>query len=85
MIHWQTVKGKIMYENLVYDVVVSLWILGLWVFFGCAAMYLAGTKNRSEYIWLVLGLLFGPIAILTIGLAEKKEDKNKEEMKGGTP
>ena len=37
--------------------------------FGCCTSYLAGEKDRSMGWWFLMGLLLGPLALLTIGFA----------------
>lgn len=39
-----------------------------WALFGAAAASLAKGKNRSVFLWVVLGLLIGPFALLIIAL-----------------
>jgi hypothetical protein len=39
------------------------------VVFGAFSAYVAGTKNRDEAAWFVLGMVFGIVALLAIGLA----------------
>ena len=40
----------------------------LWSVFGFAAASLAKGKNRHVVLWLILGLLIGPFAILAVAL-----------------
>ncbi len=39
-----------------------------WVIFGVAAASLAKGKNRSVPLWVFIGLLIGPFALLLIAL-----------------
>lgn len=39
-----------------------------WVLFGVAAASLAKGKNRNVVLWVILGLLVGPFALLAIAL-----------------
>lgn len=39
-----------------------------WALFGVAAASLAKGKNRNVVLWVVLGLLIGPFALLAIAL-----------------
>jgi hypothetical protein len=45
----------------------------LWVILAFFTAWIAGTKGRSEGAWFVLGLLFGIIALLAVGLASSPE------------
>ncbi len=51
--------------------IVFLWIMGL---LGSASLsaWLAAVKGRSIGSWLVLGLLFGPLALLALVGAPQK-------------
>ena len=40
----------------------------IWIVFGCAAFSVAKGKNRNPWLWLALGLILGPIAVLIIAL-----------------
>ena len=42
--------------------------IAIWIVFAVAATKVAKDKNRSVPLWIVLGLLFGPFALLAIGL-----------------
>jgi biotin transporter BioY len=39
-----------------------------WILFGVAAGYLAKEKKRTVVLWVIIGLLIGPFALLIIGL-----------------
>ena len=39
-----------------------------WAVFGFAAASLAKGKNRNVFLWVVIGLLIGPFALLIIAL-----------------
>lgn len=39
-----------------------------WVVFGAAAGSIAKGKDRSVVLWVILGLLIGPFALLAIAL-----------------
>lgn len=39
-----------------------------WVMFGVAAASLAKGKNRNVMLWVIIGLLIGPFAVLAIAL-----------------
>lgn len=45
-------------------------ILGLWLALGCAVLsaVLAKSKRRNTGNWFLLGLLFGPLALITIAV-----------------
>lgn len=40
----------------------------MWAVFGFAAASLARGKNRNVLLWVVIGLLIGPFAVLIIAL-----------------
>lgn len=40
-----------------------------WIICGIAAAYVAGQKNKSAGLWLLLGIVLGPIALLMVGFA----------------
>lgn len=42
--------------------------IAAWMLFSFAAATLAKNKNRNVLLWVVLGLLFGPFALLAIGM-----------------
>jgi len=42
--------------------------IAAWVLFCFAAASMAKGKNRSVLLWILLALLFGPFALLAIGL-----------------
>ncbi len=48
-----------------------------WIVFGVAAASLAKGKNRSVALWVVIGLLIGPFALLIIGLMKPAPGANK--------
>ncbi len=39
---------------------------------GLPALWLAGEKGRDPYIWAVIGVLFGPIAVAMVGFAPRR-------------
>ncbi len=41
----------------------------LWLICGVGSAWLASTKGRSVAVWLLLGLLLGPLGLLLIGFA----------------
>lgn len=43
-------------------------ILLLWMAMGFVAMQIAQKKGRSQVLWLMLGIVFGIFAVLTIAL-----------------
>ena len=49
-------------------IVNPLKFLAAWILFSFAAFSLAKNKNRNVLLWVVLGLLFGPFALLAIGM-----------------
>lgn len=42
--------------------------LAAWLIFSFAAVSMAKNKNRNVLLWVALGLLFGPFALLAIGI-----------------
>ncbi len=48
------------------------WVV-FWLVCGVFAASIAQTKGYSGCLWLIIGFLFGPLAILGIGLMAKKE------------
>lgn len=45
-------------------------LLFLWLVFGLIAIMVAATKGRSFFLWLLLGILLGPIALFLITRTE---------------
>lgn len=43
-------------------------IVIFWIVTAGFTMAVAGSKRRSELTWLGLGIVFGPIALLSVGL-----------------
>ena len=52
-------------------IIVGVVIIWLACAFGCAAI--AKSKNRSAFVWFVLGLILGIIGILIIGFMKTEE------------
>ena len=52
------------------SILIGILIVWLACAFGCARI--AKRKNRSAFVWFVLGLILGIIALLIIGLMQKK-------------
>lgn len=48
--------------------------LAVWGFCAFGAAWVADTKGYSYTGWLLLGVLFGPFAVLVVGLAASKPD-----------
>ncbi len=46
-----------------------LWLIAMLVFGGLPAAWLAATRGREPFLWMVIGLVLGPLAVLLIGLA----------------
>lgn len=44
-------------------------VMMFWILCGLAAAFVANAKGRSGFGWLLLGLLFGPIALLASAVA----------------
>ena len=55
-----------------------VFILVMWLFSGFACSYIARSKDRSGVVWLILGLVFGLFAIITVGFTEKAETKKED-------
>ena len=49
-----------------------------WAIFGAAAASLAKGKNRNVLLWVIIGLLIGPFAILAIALLKPIPGTNQE-------
>ena len=49
-----------------------------WTLFGAAAGSLAKGKNRNIVLWVVIGLLIGPFAVLVIALLKPVPGTNQE-------
>jgi len=45
----------------------------LWIFCAFACGWLAGQKGHSVPSWFLLGCLFGPLAVLVVGLSPKRD------------
>ncbi len=45
----------------------------MWIAFGCAAASLAKGKNFNVRLWVALGLLLGPFALLIMALRKPGE------------
>jgi hypothetical protein len=56
-----------------------------WILFGVGAGSVAKGKNRSVALWVVLGLLIGPFAILIIALLKTVPVVKQEEESGRLP
>ncbi|WP_199177401.1 hypothetical protein [Geothermobacter hydrogeniphilus] len=48
-----------------------------WLVFPAAAASLAKSKGKSVPLWVVLGLLLGPFAILAVALTKSGEGADK--------
>lgn len=56
----------------------------IWFLCGLASPFVAASKGRSFVGWLILGLIFGPIALLLIAVAGKDEAKAlKQQQRAG--
>ena len=47
----------------------------LWFLFCLPAVVVAISKKRNPLVWLIAGILFGPIGFFTIGFMPPKEDE----------
>lgn len=54
-------------------------IVLIWIACGIGAMVVASGKGRSGFGWLILGLLFGPLALL--GAAVMSPNRQKEDRR----
>lgn len=43
--------------------------IAIWILCGLAAPFVALMKGRSFFGWLILGLIFGPLALLGVAIA----------------
>ena len=48
-----------------------------WALFGAAAASLAKGKNRNVVLWVFIGLLIGPFAVLIIALMKPAPGKDQ--------
>ena len=48
-----------------------IWAI-IWIACGLFAASIAQTKNYSGCLWLIIGVMFGPLALLGIGFMEKR-------------
>jgi len=46
-------------------------ILLIWLLFGVAAAIIGNNKGRSGCVWLLVGLLLGPIGLILVLLAPR--------------
>jgi hypothetical protein len=62
------------------DLDVIFWVsIGLWALtWGGFSAWLADQKGRDPLSWFGLGLLFGPVALLSVGLAPLFSDSLEE-------
>lgn len=44
----------------------------LWLIFGLIAIMLASLKGRSFFLWLILGVLLGPVALVYVARAPER-------------
>ena len=56
----------------------EIYILGFWLLCGIGSALIAGSKNRGSCGWFILGILFGPIALLIIGFMEAKAEEEEK-------
>ncbi len=52
-------------------------LLFVWVVFGAAAASMAKSKGRNIYLWIALGLLVGPFAVLAIAMMKSTDTGDK--------
>ena len=56
-------------------IIAVLWLVAAAVFCAGASAAIAQTKGYDPYPWMLMGALFGPLAILAVGfLPEEQED-----------
>ena len=48
-----------------------------WVVFGAAAASMAKGKNRNVLLWICIGLLIGPFAVLIVALLKTAPGKDQ--------
>lgn len=59
-------------------------MLIIWILCGLVAPFVANSKGRSFFGWLILGLLLGPFALLGIAVAGKDQAKlDKQQTRAG--
>lgn len=52
------------------------------VLFGVLLYYMAGRKGYNKQFWLIMGILFGPLALPFIILGKKKNEYEKQTTNG---
>jgi hypothetical protein len=54
------------------DLILALWVVVLLYVVGVAGLtsWVAESKSRSAGLWFLVGIVFGPLAMLAVGLAE---------------
>ena len=55
--------------------------VALWIACSIGAAVIASSKKRNVLLWLLLGLLFGPLGLLTVGLMSRSEEPGDDERK----
>ena len=60
-----------------------MWILVVWFICGIFAASIAQSKGYSGCLWLIIGFLFGPLALLGVGFMARRapEDINPEDFR----
>lgn len=53
-------------------------LLLIWIVFGAAAASMAKSKGRNVYLWVALGLLIGPFAVLIVAMMKATETGSKD-------
>lgn len=54
-----------------FGILAGIWFLVVWIACGAFASFVAKSKGRSATTWCILGLLFGPMALLAIAGAAR--------------
>lgn len=56
-------------------------IIAFWLICGLGAAAVASSKKRNILLWLLLGILLGPIGLLIVGLMGRSETPGNDERK----
>jgi hypothetical protein len=63
----------------IFGGIIFILLLALWIPLGCALLtaWLASERGRANVPWFFLGLVFGPIAMLAVGLAPENSARER--------
>ncbi len=52
---------------------IFIYVVIAWFIFGIICAYIAGTKNRSQFGWFIVGTLLGFLGLIVIAVVPKNE------------